>query len=210
VSGQLNLKSVLPELRELAIRAFREGDADGLIINATGNDKLQLVSQNVSALKERGIYEKCLLRAYVGCRMTISTSAPVDLFAAADRAKLRAAGDNLPGPGPFVLYRGIAGHGRARRPRGVSWTSSISIACWFAVRFDLPAPAVITTTVEHAEVLAYVNSRTEQEFIILPQTTQRVPVTRKTIQHLADQRRPEAPEQTKARLKLHFSKSNNI
>ena len=96
------------------------------------------------------------------------------LFAIADRAKLRAAGDALPSTGPFTLYRGVAGIGRARRIRGWSWTASLPIAQWFATRsFHLgaPKPAVYTITIEEPNILVYSNERTENEFIVrVPRT----------------------------------------
>ncbi len=83
------------------------------------------------------------------------------LFEMCDRNNLRAAGDPLPGFGPFVMYRGIAGIGRQRRPRGLSWTSSLECARWFAERSGLQGlanTAVVTITVPDEDVLAYTNS----------------------------------------------------
>jgi len=86
------------------------------------------------------------------------------LFASCDAEKLRAAGQPLPGEGPFVVYRGVAGIGRRRRAKGFSWTQSLDAACWFAVRFDdFENPAVYTTTFNPEDVLYYVNDRDEQE-----------------------------------------------
>jgi hypothetical protein len=56
----------------------------------------------------------------------------------AGREKMLAAGKALPIPGPFVLYRGVAGDGIHRRRRGVSWADSLKQAQWFAK--SLPAP----------------------------------------------------------------------
>jgi len=46
-------------------------------------------------------------------------------FFQADRARLRALGDALPGPGPFTLFRGVAGRGAKRRVRGLSWINAM-------------------------------------------------------------------------------------
>jgi hypothetical protein len=74
----------------------------------------------------------------------------------------------LPGPGPFTLYRGVAGYTNARRIRGTSWTGTLERATWFAHRFLLPNPAVYKAEVEAAYVLAYVGShRNEDEYIVL-------------------------------------------
>jgi hypothetical protein len=87
----------------------------------------------------------------------------------ADRAKFLAAGDELPGPGPFTVYRGVAGCGKARRIRGLSWTLSLQRAAWFANRFRLADPAVYRLTADDAQVLAYLNTRyrNEEELLIL-------------------------------------------
>jgi hypothetical protein len=83
------------------------------------------------------------------------------------RDQMLAAGDPLPGPGPFVLCRGVAGVGRQRRPRGVSWTDSIDTARWFANRFPrLEDPAILTMTIDAEHIYAYDSGRNEREFIV--------------------------------------------
>jgi len=97
------------------------------------------------------------------------------LFATADRARLRAAGHQLPGPGPFTLYRGVAGPEPARRVNGLSWTRSILQAREFAEQHGLrfadpyldPDPGVYRVTVSAAPVLAYTDVREEQEVIVM-------------------------------------------
>ena len=75
----------------------------------------------------------------------------------------------MPGPGPFELFRGVAGRGRARRVRGFSWTASEKTAEWFADRageWGLHDPAVFRMEVNADNVFAYCNEREEQEFIV--------------------------------------------
>ena len=83
-----------------------------------------------------------------------------------DRDKLRDAGDTLQGNGPFVLYRGVCGRGRARRIRGYSWTSDLDRAKWFAVWNDQEDPAVFVATVEAEDVLFCADDREEKEFVL--------------------------------------------
>jgi hypothetical protein len=94
------------------------------------------------------------------------------LFSLADRARLLACGDPLPGAGPFTVYRGVAGHGPARRVCGYSWIEDIEIARWFARRSaDAGDPAIFRTVVEASEVLAYLHEprgRSEREILIYP------------------------------------------
>jgi hypothetical protein len=89
------------------------------------------------------------------------------MFALADKSRLRALGDALPGPGPFTIYRGVAGKGASRRVHGISWTASQETARWFARRYDLPNPDVFRTAVNEADVHVYINKRKEEEFLVL-------------------------------------------
>ena len=63
----------------------------------------------------------------------------------------------------------MAGVGKYRRVRGVSWTASKRIAYWFATRYDhLANPAVFEAIVPEPDILAYTNDRNEHEFIFIP------------------------------------------
>ena len=115
------------------------------------------------------LYEDALLLAYMGCSLN-NHDFPLDslrfLFDWADRERLRASGEPLPGPGPFILYRGVAGKGPARRVRGISWTRSVERARWFANQAGLHDPGVYRVEVEETSVLVYINVRQEDEFLI--------------------------------------------
>ena len=161
----------IPEmLHAQAIEAFEAGDAIGFLCLASNEDGLALVSRNWIRLLKRGIYEVALLHAFIATRTNnagVPSSALESLFSWADRAKLLAAGDPLPGPGPFTVYRGVAGRRQYRRERGFSWTTSLSRAQWFADRYsELPDPAVLQVEVALRHVLAYSNDREEEEFIV--------------------------------------------
>jgi len=159
-------------IKELGRQAFVEGDADGFLWSAPNKNAMQMVEGNVLPLLRRGIYEKALVRAITDTR-TNNRHLPLtvfrDLFRWADRAKLLAAGDPLPGSGPFTLYRGVAGKTeRARRVRGISWTGTLAKAAWFADRgWGLANPEVYRCVIEAKHVLAYVNDREEDEYIVL-------------------------------------------
>lgn len=166
----LDLQAVEHSLHSHAQRAFDEGNAVGFLVTAGGGGALALTFDNIDALRQRGIYEACLVAAFAQHRMNNHAwdqKVLTLMFSLADRAKLRAVGDALPGAGPFVLYRGVAG--KARRERGMSWTSRLEVACWFARRFDfLESPAVVQCLVVASDVLCFWNQRDESEFIIMP------------------------------------------
>lgn len=170
--GVMWLDPILANLRGRAAAALDAGDVDGFLGLASNEHRLALVAYNQSVL-QGGLYERALLGAFIETRTNNagwSVPALRDLFATADRERLRAAGDPLPGAGPFTVYRGVAGRGRARRVRGLSWTTSQERAQWFAARFAalaLADPAVYQVVIIEGDVLAYVNDRQEEEFVIL-------------------------------------------
>jgi hypothetical protein len=181
-SALLWLKAIPPVLHAQAIKAFDDGDHVGFLCTASNAEGLSLVYMNCRSLLERGIYEGALLHAFTSTRSNNRAWPRRDLdylFNLADRDKLRAAGDPLPHPGPYTVFRGVSGCGRARRVRGFSWTAEFRRARWFADRFpDTYDPAVYEVTVSADDVLAYVNEsgRHEDEYIVLlpPKVSPRV------------------------------------
>lgn len=164
------LEPIPVDLRDVAMADLDAGDVELFLFRANNEASLSLVYRNQAALRARGLYERALLNAFVATR-TNNRRWPLDtlasLFVVADVERLRAAGDPLPGPGPFTVYRGVAGRGRARRVRGISWTLSLEKARWFANRFGYSDPAVFQVTINMESVLAYINTRGEQELIVL-------------------------------------------
>jgi hypothetical protein len=156
--------------RDKAVLALEEGNAAGFVFS--GEEPLGLVSVNLPLLKRLGIYEKCLVLAYRSRASNFSdwTQGSIDrLFLEADRDRLRMAGAAVPDQPVFHVYRGVAGHGRKRRKRGWSWTSSLDVACWFAVRFVESKPVVLEADVMNEEVLAYLPDRDEEEYLCCPE-----------------------------------------
>jgi hypothetical protein len=167
------LEPIQPDLRDQAVAALEDGDVLAFLNCADNTAGLYLVDRNAAQLRARELYEAALLAALTDTRTNNhewSMRALRQLVERADRARLRACGDPLPGPGPFTLYRGVAGTGAARRVRGLSWTNDLAKARWFANRAQLVGlvdPAVVRTTVAEPDVLACTNDRKEREFIVL-------------------------------------------
>jgi hypothetical protein len=168
---QLWLDPIPDSLRAEAVAAIERGDCLGFLIKADNVYALDLVYFNARAFQALGIYEPALLHAFTVTR-TNNRRWPLRelkaMFDEADRGRLRAAGSPLPSKGPYTLYRGVAGHGAQRRIRGFSWTCCFDRAAWFARRFAtfLHDPAVYRVTVSEDDVLAYIDDRNEQEFIV--------------------------------------------
>ncbi|HEX4998925.1 MAG TPA: hypothetical protein VFY29_11905 [Terriglobia bacterium] len=169
------LDAIPENLREQAAAKIAHGDVVGFLAAASNQHALDLVYWNADHLMRLGVYERALVEAFTAQR-TNNHRWPLHelswMFSRGDLGRLRAAGDPLPGPGPFTLYRGVAGHGNARRVRGLSWTDDRAKARWFAARLKLADPAVFAVTIEESAVVAYVDDREEREFIVLlPENT---------------------------------------
>jgi hypothetical protein len=160
----------MTDIREGQRITLREGvyEVDHLSLN--------LVRDNAATLLRQGVYDRALLKAFINTNHATWSLADLrSLFEMADRARLRAEGDQLPGPGPFTLYRGVAGPEPDRRVSGLSWTHSVEDARWFAQNharrlrewISDPDPAVCRVTVDAAAVLVYTNVHEEQEFIVM-------------------------------------------
>lgn len=169
--GRLDLSWFPYNLRDMALEALAERDALGFLIRASSDYGIRIVFYNQGILDTLGILEEAFVHAVTGCRVNNYHDYQLIawILSRLDRAKLRAAGDSIPGTGPWTLYRGVSGRGAARRVRGFSWTADRDRAEWFARRgaqFGLADPAVATATVEDDRVLFYTNDREEQEFFV--------------------------------------------
>lgn len=77
-------------------------------------------------------------------------------------------------PQTVHIYRGIS---RGGSPRGISWTTSRSIAEWFANRFADDDCQVYEADVDVKDVIAYLAERSEKEVIVDPSTLKNVSVS---------------------------------
>jgi hypothetical protein len=144
---------------------------------ATSGWSLDFVFDHHPLLQHYDVYEAYLLDALTGAKTNhrrITPGVVSFLFFVADPVKLRRHSDPLPDPLPEVLYRGVAGVGQARRPRGHSWTSSLACACFFARRFLLPDPAIYHVPLSRCRVYAYTQGRHEEEWLLEPSALPRL------------------------------------
>lgn len=168
-----NMECVDSVLHERALQKWQRGKDDSILCLMDNLKCLFFVNHNLPRLIARGTYEKCLISAFIGTRTNNGNWTQKDLeyfFSLANRRKLLMAGDKLPDGDEFILYRGVAGIGNKRRIRGISWTSDLERAKWFANRWKefLPNPAVYMIKVKRDQILAYCNDRNENEFLIIP------------------------------------------
>lgn len=120
----------------------------------------------------------------------------IQLFRAFEGSELRACGDPLPSSAETVeVYRGVAGKGRARRVRGVSWTLSREVAAWFALhahaKYGLTDPDVYVADVNIKDVWLYTEENGEQEVIMRPPSIyRRERYTVEDLAYFAEEHRP--------------------
>jgi hypothetical protein len=169
MSAEFWLDPIPHEFRGMALQGIDSGDVIGFLCRADNTASLDLVSQNIAPLRARGLYEEALVEAFIATR-TNNRRWPArclrTLVRVANRDRLRSLYPP-PGAGLFTVYRGVAGVGDARRVRGLSWTGDRERAKWFARRYpSLPKPAVCTVNVDAEYLLAYVNKRKEDEYIV--------------------------------------------
>ena len=126
-------------LRGQAFACLPQRDVLGFLIKADDQHALSLVAKNANLLLSPGVYEIALLHALTSPRLNNFHCPPRllhTLVARADQKRLRTAGDPLPGPGPYMLYRGVAApdgsmdsHGHRGRWRNGSLIAPTSAAC---------------------------------------------------------------------------------
>ncbi len=166
------LNPISPNLRRLAVEDLWRGNIVGFLCKAGNEHGIALVWHNREMLRRLDVYESALLGAFTGTRAT-NANYPLRMLKYmlndAVRGKLRLCGDQLPGPGPFTVYRGVSGRGAARRVRGIHWSNGLEAACWFAMRpiYGRENPAIFRAVVNTDEVLVYTDERQEKEFLVL-------------------------------------------
>lgn len=171
IKAQAVLCGIEDQYQDVALDALCKRDAMTFVLLVWSFLPLSSVYWNHELLKSLDIFETALFVAWSVPDLNnyaIPLSQLNLLLRLADPRRLREAGDPIPGPGPFTLYRGVAGYGRARRERGFSWTLSLRVAAWFASRLvpTLPDPVVLRAVVPMRSVLAYTNARNEDEFLV--------------------------------------------
>lgn len=175
-----SLKPIEIEKVRLAIKGNEE------LIGHIGSDKtLRFVLNNYRQLAELKVLEKNWMTAYLHVHNFngVSLSQLQSVFDACDRDVLQThfpiyVGDHFSNGVRFSLFRGCAG---PQHQKGMSWTSSLDKAIWYATdhteksglnRKDM---AVYATTVDRSEIYCC-GDHYEFDYIVHPQTWWKVDV----------------------------------
>ncbi len=128
-------------------------------------------------LEAAGEFERRLLDAFVGVEGNhhkIDCDELAEVFRSCSRTRLWEAGEPdiiEHWPFPIGVFRGVSGKGKHRRTRGLSWSTSLSAACWFATRYSLVNPEVFVAELSAPEIFAVVSRQSEREVIAQPERT---------------------------------------
>lgn len=190
----LDLGHIRSRLRQLAYKAFIEGDAVGILVLMDNTVELDFVTENMVPLTKRGIFEAALVEAFTDTRVNNHrwpVSTLQKFLDEGDINKLRAAGNPLPEGNVYTIYRGVSGKRPYRHVRGLAWTASLEQACWFATRYFFDGaedPAVYKARIKKDDVYFYMNERNEQEFVCRPKTAKRMKLSIKEMLEMADEK----------------------
>lgn len=171
-----------PVEQVLVCRAILKRDA-GEFLFSSGDSvyMLGLVRDNATALKKLGMLEASIVGGWTAAKGTNAGFNAIEIariLDGCDRDKLQeVTGQPMPDGDRFTLYRGVAGTGKWRRIRGLAWTDSLDIACWFASRFaHLGDPAIMTASVPKSGVYFYTDERSEREYVTHPKRYKRMDI----------------------------------
>lgn len=137
-------------------------------------NRMAFVASNLTQLISYGLYEEALFNAYIGTKTNFNVWKLRDLkfmFNLADRDVLYKLGDDVEKKYPITVYRGICGDGDVYRPRGLSWTTDLEQAKWFATfpqeryKKKFNNIHVYKTQVSKKKTYFYTNGREESEVV---------------------------------------------
>ncbi len=132
---------------------------------------MNLVLANDIVLLLHGMYESAVIAAYTGCKLDYRSWPLASLermFQKGNRKTYAALGTLI--PEKAIVYRGLYRQGAERQVRGFSWTTSLDVACWYALRglCANPQPAIYQTTVRAEQIICSYDQRKEKEIICFP------------------------------------------
>ena len=157
---------------EHAKQAFEKRNGEEFAMAGYCNGSMMnLVLANDIVLLLHGMYEAAMIAAYTGCKLDYRNWSLVSLermFQKGNREKYAALG--TPIPEKAIVYRGVYRQGTERQVRGFSWTTSLDVACWYALRglCANPAPAIYQASVRAEQIICCFDGRKEKEMICYP------------------------------------------
>ena len=162
----LRLKGIPPPLWQQARRHANAGEVGGFFGSTDSGTSMYLLTRNWSWFKRRELHVKALLFAWSNQKVAYQWEPAMRYhLLECDRADLFNCSDPFPEGESYTLYRGVQ---RKSDPRGISWTTSLEVARWFATRMGGNG-TVHTATVKRKDVYAHIHEsgRGEHEMLLL-------------------------------------------
>ena len=187
--------------RQLHGRAQEILDSGDLmdLLSLVGSEKtLAFVYSNRFFFRQHQCLERCVVSAYIGANMKmlyltrsfLSKAALLDLFSLCNHETLKAAAQQVPIAEPYRVYRGVAS---VTNDEGLSWTSSLPVACLFALANNEAGRGndlvIIEGVMSGNALYFYTDEREEQEFVGMPSLSKRLEISPDRVRELAHQRR---------------------
>jgi hypothetical protein len=167
VTPRLKLKGILPTLWLQARRYANAGEVGGFFGSAESGTSMYLLSRNWWWFKQRNLHIKALLMAWSNQKVAYQWEVAMRYFLSdCDRADLLRCSDPFPEGDSYTLYRGVQNLAhRKSNPLGLSWTTSLDVAKWFAGQDG----TVYMVTVKREDVYARIHEsgRGEHEMLVL-------------------------------------------
>ena len=169
-----NLSTIKGCLTRKATELLQSKNITGVMDCLDSQDGMAFIVDNLNPLITYGLYEEALFNAYIGTKTNFNAWNLRDLkllFNLADKNILYGLGDEVSEKYPITVYRGICGDGDAYRPRGLSWTTNLETAKWFAKfpqqRYEkkFNNVHVYKTKVSEKKTYFFTNDRDEREFV---------------------------------------------
>lgn len=164
---RLKLQGIPPVNWAQARRYANSGDVGGFFGSTDSGTSMYLLTRNWWWFKRRGLHVKALLFAWSNQKVAYKWEDAVRYFLdECDRDELLRCSDPFPEGDCYTLYRGVqnCAH-RQSNSLGLSWTTSLDVAKWFAGQDG----SVYSATVKREDVYARIHEsgRGEHEMLVL-------------------------------------------
>lgn len=164
---RLKLQGIPPVNWAQARRHINAGNISGFLGSTDSGNSMNLVTRNWWWLEQRGLHVKALLMAWSNQKIAYHWEPAMRYFLLeCDRAELIRCSDPFPEGDSYTLYRGVQNFAlRQSNPHGLSWTTSLEAAKWFAGHDG----TVYMATVKREDVYARIHEsgRGEDEMLFL-------------------------------------------
>jgi len=152
-------------------RWIRNGEPRACLTEMTGDEGFRFLAENIARLVAKGLLEQTFVYAHTGIPYAYDSDLLDSIVTFCHRERMISEHPPPIDAPSYLLYRGIAATGHKVRDAvwRYSWTDSLRLASQFASRNAAAgkgSPAVYAVEVPRKHVMAYINVRHENEYIV--------------------------------------------